>query len=200
MEHHPGLIVRVNGKTVACVSSENLNIIAAHIHGDVLSTEIATIDVTGGFYGEPEETRHLTWIPDLEVTEADEIEIGFQDVPENSHNGKTLQELFPEPIEPGPEERLTLQELAKQLEEQPRIRDSMKLAVALGSDAPRFYEVTAPEYSFSVSVMWDWKSNDDAKLWVSGASIQSIAEQRPGQTYLRTRLEKGQFVRVRIGT
>src|SRR5579875_2279984 len=100
MTLYPGLIVRINGRVIASVSSENLNIISVRIHGDVLSPEIAILDVTGGYYGGPDGTRHLLWVNEHEISEQDEIEVQFQDIAANSHAGRTIEELYPEASDP----------------------------------------------------------------------------------------------------
>jgi hypothetical protein len=199
MKLHPGLVVRINKKVVASVSSEDLNIIAVRIQGDVLSQEVATLHVTGGYYGEPE-TRHLLWVDDHEISEQDEIEIQFQEVVENSHLGKTIEELHPESAVSGGGEPVDMAELAKELEAQPRVRSSFDLHVCASGAEPQIFKVREPDYSFFVSVMWTWKSMDSVKLGISSTTIQDIVDRKPGTDYLRGRLGRGHSVRVRIAS
>lgn len=200
MTLYPGLIVRINGRVIASVSSENLNIISVRIHGDVLSREVAILDVTGGYYGEPEETRHLLWVSEHEIFEQDEIEIQFQEIAANSHIGKTIEELYPKLSIPTDNKPQDITELAKYLQQQPRLRKGFDLYVSIGSTESHVFDVREPNYSFSISTMWDWKSMDSAKLWVSSSTIQSIVEEESGTNYLRGRINNSQSVRVRIGT
>jgi hypothetical protein len=199
MKLHPGLVVRINEKVVASVSSENLNIIAVRIHGDVLSQEIAALDVTGGYYGEPE-TRHMLWVADHEISEQDEIEIQFLEVVENSHIGKTIEELHPEsPVSEG-NELIDMAELAKELEEEPRVRSGFDLHVCASGAEPQVFKVREPDYSFFVSVMWTWESMDSAKLGISSTTIQGIVDRKRGTEYLRGRLGRGHSIRVRVAS
>ena len=198
MSLHPGLVVRVNKVVVAAVSSEDLNILSVRIHGDVLAPEIAAIDVTGGYYGDPEETRHLLWVTEHEISELDEVEIQFQDVPASSHAGKTIEEAFPEESAPADGQPLDIEELAEYLRGQPRLRDGFDLHVRVSDVEPQVFRIRDPDYSFFVSTMWNWQSMDSAKLSVSSNSIQNIAEQKSGTSHLRRRLGCGQSIHVRI--
>jgi hypothetical protein len=197
MNLHPGLVVRVNQEVVAAVSSENFNIVSVRIGGDVLSSEIATLDVTGGYYGETE-TRHLLWVTDREISEQDEIEIQFQELAENSHMGKTIEELYPEPMAPADGEPEGIAEIAKRMQDEPRVRKGFDLCVDAGDDPPQIFKVREPDHSFFISAMWTWKSMESAKFSVSSSTLQDIVDRKPGTDYLRRRLGSGQSVRVRI--
>lgn len=198
MKLHPGLVVRVNNEVVAAVSSENFNILSIRIHGDVLSPEIAVLDVTGGYYGGPEETKHLIWVNDKELSELDEVEIQFQDIPASSHAGKTIKEIYPEDDASADKHPLDIAELAGFLRGQPRLRNGFDLHVRVSDADPQIFSVRDPDHSFFISAMWDWKSIDSAKLSVSSTTIQNIAEQKSGANYLRRRLRGSQSVHVRI--
>ncbi|WP_281851815.1 hypothetical protein [Dyella sp. GSA-30] len=190
--------MRVNNEVVAALSSENFNILSVRIHGDVLSPEIAVLDVTGGYYGDPEETKHLIWVNDHELSELDEVEIQFQDIPTSSHAGKTIKEIYPEEDASVDDNPLDIAELADLLREQPRLRNGFDLHVRVSDADPQIFSVKDPDHSFFVSIMWDWKSIDSVKLSVSSTTIQNIAEQKSGTDYLRRRLRGGESVHVSI--
>jgi hypothetical protein len=200
MNLHPGLIVRVNGKAAAAISSEGLNIISVRIQGDVLSPEIATLNATGGYYGAPEETQHLLWIVDHVLSVEDDIQVEFQESVANSHAGKTIGEVYPElsRLECGEPEDIG--ELAKHLKTQPPKRSGFRLQVSTTGMERQLIEVRAPQYSFFVSFMWQWTNANSAKFNVSSSTIQDIAEQKAGTNHLRKRLQYGQSVSVRVGT
>jgi hypothetical protein len=198
MKLHPGLVVRVNNEVVAAVSSENFNLLSARIHGDVLSPEIALLDVTGGYYGNSEETKHLIWVNDHELSEMDEVEIQFQNIIASSHAGKTIEDLYPEEYAPANNSPLDIAELAGVLREQPHLRNGFDLHVQVSDAEPQMFSMRDPDHSFFASIMWDWKSADSARMSISSNTIQNIAEQKPGADYVRRRLRSGQSIRIRI--
>jgi hypothetical protein len=198
MKLQPGLVVLVNKAVVAAVSSENLNILSVRIHGDVLSPEVGVLDVTGGYYGDPEETKHLLWVTEHEISELDEIDIQFQDIPVSSHVGRTIEEVYPEANAPVDGQPLDVKELAEHLQEKSRLRSGFDLHVRVSDAEPQVFRMKDPDYSFFISIIWDWKSVDSAKLSVSSTTIQNIAWQKPGTSYLRQRLGLGQSVNIRI--
>jgi hypothetical protein len=198
MTLHPGLVVRVNNEVVAAVSSESFNILSVRIHGDVLSSEVATLDVTGGYYGDPEETKHLIWVNDRELSELDEVEVQFEDIAACSHAGKTIKEIYPEEIVPADDGPLDIVELARSLQEQPRLRNGFDLHVRVSDADPQVFSMRDPDYSFFVSIMWIWQSIDSAKLSVSRTALEDIAEQKSGASYLRQHLRGGQSIHLRV--
>ena len=198
MKLHPGLVVRINNVVAAAVSSENLNVLSVRIHGDVISPETAILDVTGGYYGGPEGAKHLIWVHDRELSASDEVEVQFQDIAASSHAGKTIEEIYPEADAPADDQPLDVAELAGYLRDQPRLRSGFDLHVRVSEAGQQVFSTGGQDHSFFVSVMWDWKSIDSAKLSVSSTTIQNIAEQKPGAQYLRGRLGSGQSVYIRI--
>jgi hypothetical protein len=199
MTLNPGIVVRINTKVVAAVSSEHLNIISVRLSGDVLSSEIATLSVTGGYYGEPE-TRHLLWVVDQEISEQDEVEIQFQALSSNSHPGQTIEEVYPEPDLPTDDHPQSMVELAEFLRDEPPMRNGFDLYVSTSGNATQKFEVRPPNYSFSALAMWNWRSEDSAKFSVSSSSLQDLAMQQSGTTYLRGRIGLHQSMHIRIAS
>lgn len=198
MSLHPGLVVRINQEVVAAVSSADRNILNVRVHGDVLGPELATLHVMGGYYGDAEETRHLIWVDEREISADDEIEIRFQDLAEDSHPGMTIAELYPEDSAPVDGEPLDMAGLAEELRKKPQLRDGFDLHVRVADAEPQVFRVSDPDYSFGVHVMWDWKSQDAARLSISSTSLEQIVERKAGMRHMRERLGPGQSVRLRI--
>ncbi|NII73980.1 hypothetical protein FHW84_002565 [Dyella sp. SG562] len=198
MKLHPGLVIRINNVVAAAVSSENFNILSVRIQGDVISPEIAILDVTGGYYGDPGETKHLIWVHNRELSASDEVEIQFQDIAASSYAGKAIEEIYPKEDAPTDGQPLDMAELAGYLREQPRLRRGFDLHVRVSEADPQIFSTRGQDYSFFVSIMWDWKSIDSAKLSVTSTTIQNVVEQKPGTQYLRRRLGSGQSVHIRI--
>ena len=198
MSLHPGLVVRINHEVVAAVSSAERNILTIRIHGDVLSPEVASLNVAGGYYGDPGETRHLIWVDDRALLASEEIEIQFQDLAEDSHAGKTIDDLYPEASAPMDGDPPDMAELAEQLQDLPRSWDGFDLHVRVAEAEPQVFRVDEPNHSFGVYVMWDWKSQDVARLTISSTSLEEMAERKAGTRHLRERMGPGQSVRLRI--
>lgn len=200
MKLHPGLVIRVNKAVVAAVSSENLNILSVRICGDVLSPEVGVLEVTGGYYGGPEETTHFLWVDSHEISGLDEIEIQLQDIPASSHAGKTIEELWPEEDTPADDQPFDIEELARDLQGQPRLRNGFDLHMQVSGAAPQIFSMREPDYAFFISIMWHWRSTDSASLGVYSNTIEDIGSQNPGTTYLQQRYGLGQSVQVRISS
>jgi hypothetical protein len=73
----PGFELSINDQDIGAISTDRLNVVAIHVHGDTIGPELAEIDVTGGRYGEEDDNCHLIYIPSREIVQNDMINIVF---------------------------------------------------------------------------------------------------------------------------
>lgn len=194
-----GLLVTVNGTTLASVSNAGLNIIAVQVHGDVIGEEIATIEVFGGLYGHGDADKHLIWVSDHEISRDDEVEIAFGEKVSTSHPGKTIEELHPESgRQDGPGQ--SMDDLFEELSSRPRVREKFTFEL-VQPDGEMIRTSTDPtDYSFHFSAMWKWTKPDEARVSLSSNTLEKIGKREDGSNHAAFRLQFGQITTLRIGT
>lgn len=193
----PGLAVSINGNEVATVSTEGLNLLSVRVSGDLTSDDFATLDVSGGLYGEGGSSQHLIWVNLVPLIPGDEVAVSFLERATTSRAGKTIDELFPEKGQSmGPWEPLekVLDDLAKE----PKVRQQFNFEVTPPTgDVVR--AATMPEdHSFGFSVDWAWKCPGRARVSLSSASLDNIVNRVGGTYHAEFKLELGQGVKLRV--
>jgi len=194
-----GFRVTVNGKQLASVSNEGLNIVTVQIHGDVIGEELAVIDVFGGLYEGNETDSHLIWVNDYEITSGDEVEVTFWDDIGTSHRGKTIEELHPETGQQiGPWQ--PMEEIFKDLVKKPRLRKKFSFEL-VPSHGEIIHSSTGPnEYMFHFSAMWKWLKPEEARVSLTSNSLEGIEKRTDGEKHAGFSFQFGQGVKLRVGT
>ncbi len=194
-----GFLVTVNGKQLASVSNEGLNIIAVQVHGDVIGEELATVEVFGGNYGNGEADKHLIWVSDYEISTRDEVEIAFSEDVATSYPGKTIEELHPEtgkhdePCQP-------TEDLFKELATRPKLREKHTFELVAPDGEVIRTSTGHDEYSFHFSAMWKWTKPDEARASLTSNSLEKIAKREDGSNHASFTLQFGQSVKLRVGS
>ena len=194
-----GLMVAVNGKSLASVSDAGLNIIAVQIHGDVVGEELAVVEVFGGLYGQGDADKHLIWIADYELSQDDEVEITFVERISTSHEGKTIEELHPESSSDAKSGQ-SMDDLYEELSALPKVRERFTFEL-VAPDGEMVRMSTGPDdYSFHLSAMWRWIKPTEARVSLTSNTLEKISKRQHGSDHTAFTLQFGQSTKLRIGT
>ena len=193
----PGLAVTLNGTRLAEVTTEGLNVLGVRVHGDVLGPEFACVDVSGGLYGEGENSKHLIWVNEQGIAPGDEIEVSLLETVEMSHAGKTIEELFPDEKEPmGP--RQPLEDMFRELSKRPKIRDHFTFYAVGPANEIISCATSYGDHSFGFSILWNWQHPERARVSLSSNSLESIEKRVGGTDHANFVLHFGQRVKIRV--
>ena len=194
-----GFQVTVNGRHLASVSNEDLNIIAVNVHGDVIGEELATVEVFGGNYGNGEADKHLIWVSDHEISTDDEVEIVFREDVSTSPPGKTIEELYPE-AENQDGSRQSMEDLFKELATRPKLREKHTFELVLPDGDLIRTSTGHDDYSFHFGAMWKWTKPDEARVSLSSNTLEKIAKREDGSNHAMFKMQFGQKVKLRVGS
>lgn len=193
-----GLMVAVNGKSLASVSDAGLNIIAVQIHGDVIGMEFAVVEVFGGLYGQGDSDKHLIWVADYDISQNDEVKITFDEAVSTSQTGRTIEELHPESSS-NAEYGQSIDDLYEDLSARPKVRERFTFDLVL-PDGEVIRTSTGPDdYSFHLSAMWRWIKPTEARVSLTSNTLERIVRREGGSEHAKLALQFGQSVKLRIG-
>lgn len=195
----PGFRVSVNGKEIAAVSTDDLNIISIRVHGDVLGEELAGLQVLGGSYKGDDSDTHLIWVDEYAIKENDEVEIIFHESIKSSCIGKTIDELHPE-SESSSEEDQAIDELFNDLSIQQKKRNYLSIRLQPSSGEPVIARTNTDDFSFHWSVMWKWLHPEKASVWLTSNTLEDIKERKNGTNHARLSLQYAQSIKFYAGT
>ena len=201
----PGFRVRIDGKEIAAVSSDSLDVLSVSVRGDVVGRELASVEVSGGYYGDDAENTHLVWVDDYELTDQDSVRIEFLESISTATPGKSIEELYPDsagldkaPLD-SPSLAQELEAIATELKQKPRMRPGFSLRVVVGNEDRAVFKTKPEDFCFSLSLMWRWVKPSKALLWLSTTTIENIVQQRNGERLLRQELVFNDTVEFSVG-
>ena len=202
----PGFQLKVDGKELVTVSSENLNILSIRVQGDVVGQELASIYVSGGNFGGESEDTYLIWIDDFRLTAPNKLDIQFLEAVSNSKPGRTPKGLHPEsddekqvPLDE-PDLAQQLKALGEELERRPKTRDSFLLQMRSPNGEAATFKTKQDDFSFSLTAMWRSTRASSASVWLSTATIDSIVQQRDSERLASERLGFNDKIEFTVGT
>ena len=192
-----GLAVALNNVELVTVSTEGLNVLGVRVFGDVLGPEFASIDVSGGLYGEGDNSKHLTWIDLHDLSPGDEITVSLINDATTSFAGKTIEELYPEQEQPmGPWQPLEV--INESLLKQAKIRDGFTFMVTPPTGSPITARTEPNDHSFGFSVMWNWLNPERVRVSLSSNSLQNIIKRTGGTYQANFLMHVGEGVKLRV--
>lgn len=194
-----GFRVKINGKELAAISNEGLNILTVQLHGDVIGSELAVIEIFGGHYEGDKADNHLIWVSDYEITSDDEVEIAFSESITTSYPGKTIEELYPEAEKiMGPWQPMG--ELFQDLAKKPKLRQRFFFELIPPSGEAIYSSTSLEDYSFNLIIMWKWLHPDEAKVTLTSNSLEGIEKRTDGNKHAKMPLQFGEMIKLRVGT
>jgi hypothetical protein len=194
-----GFQVTINGKQLAAVSNDGLNIIAVQVHGDVIGEELASVDIFGGNYGNGEADKHLIWISDYEISNNDEVEIVFVEQVSTSYPGITIEELHPDDgVQDKP--RQSIEDIFEELATRPKLREKHTFELTSPDGDVILKSTSNDDYSFHFSAMWRWIKADAARISLTSNTLERIAKREDGSNHATLNLRFGQKVKLRVGS
>lgn len=179
------------------VSTEGLNVLPVRVHSDLISPEFAFIDVSGGYYGDEENKKHLIWLHEKEINPGDEVEVEFLEEISTLDPGKTIEELYPDDeAQTGPSQ--SVEEIFKDLAKKPKVREKFSFRLVSPSEEDINSRTEENDHSFGFCILWDWTRPNEARVSLSSNSLESVEKRQGGPEQARFRLQFGKRVRWRV--
>jgi len=195
----PGFRVTINGKELVSVSVEGINILSILINGDVVSDELAELQVHGGYYSGSVDDTHFIWVNEHRIYEKDEIEIIFSESVTTSCRGKTIEDLYPKSEEQAVPSQ-TMEETFLELSNEPKVRDHFKFKLQPPLGEPIYVKTKEDDFSFNFNVMWKWLNPEKASIWLTSNTLDGIKERKNGINHAKLNLHYEQSVKFNVST
>jgi hypothetical protein len=192
-----GLQVSLNGNDLVTVSSNGLNMLNVRVNGIRANQEFAELDVTGGWYGGEQESKHFLWEADRPISPGDEISVTFVEDALTSRPGSTIEEVYPkteEQVGPPP----SVEQIFELRAREPLLRDGYVLTLRLPSCEAVVVQTLPEEWDFGYSVNWVWLHPERVTVRLSTTSLNGIRERKDGRTHARLHLAPGERVSFRV--
>ncbi len=187
----------LNGLELATVSSDGLSLLSLRVHGDRISPEFASIEISGGLYGDEVEHKHLIWESDRIIAPGDEVSVTFLETAISSRSGKTIDELYADEDEPqGPWQ--PIEQMFQNIAQRPKVRDRFSFLIHSSSSEPMSFETLPDDHSFGFSATWIWMHPERLRISLNSNTLENIAKREGGTDHASFRMQYGDQVKFRV--
>ena len=195
----PTLTAVLNGKQLAQVCAEWLDILSVRVHGTRVDDEFADLEMSGGQYPEQGNSTYLTWISSVSLKPRDLLEVTFSDAGNTSHAGKTIDELFPnEPASPEKVDFAPTSEMFEELRAKQHIRCGHGFTLTTSEGVNYTGRTNDSEHGFGFSVVWNSHRPERANLSLHSYTIDSMEHKQPMRDHVREYIQAPYSVVFRV--
>ena len=194
----PSFSIVLQGKLLAQVSTDGLELFSIHVSGTRVDDELACVEAHGGVYSEEGEQMHLIWINSAPISRGDRVEVVFSEDGQNSHPGKTIEELYPDDHSENASDPKPVDQLYEELRQRSTVRDCFNFEVRLPSGEVRQFASLPDEHGFGFHVLWQSGRPDRARASLHTYTIDYLERNEPGNDHVSEYLKPGDAVAVKI--
>lgn len=194
----PALSVSIDGVTIATVCTDGYDVLSVRAGGTQIDDELATLDVSGGSYPEDGESTSLTWVSELSLLAGQIVEVSLLENAPSTHQGKTIEELFPDEAPTEQIDFTPTAEFLAELRTRPKLRDKFSFRLALSSE-PVFAGETKPEeHGFGFTVLWNSFHPKYARVSLHSYTLDGLESHGPMNEHVVERIHYGSSVRFQL--
>lgn len=194
----PSFSIVLQGKLLALVSTDGLELFSIHVSGTRVDDELACVEAHGGVYSEEGKQSHLIWINSAPIRRGDQVEVAFSEDGENSHLGKTIEELYPDHSSDNGPDPKPVDQIYEELRQRSTVRDCFNFEVRLPSGETRLFSSLPDEHGFGFHVLWQSGRPDLARASLHTYTIDYLEQNEPGNDHVSEFLKLGDAIAVKV--
>ena len=194
----PALSVFVDGLLKARVCTDDLHVLTVNVSGTKIDDAFASVEFSGGSYPEGADSTHLVWLSELALHPGQCVRVEVAAGGPNSHSGKTLEELFPDPPEEKQGPMPSREQLIEEVRIRKRLRDHFALSVQSSSGASVSVEVKPEEHGFGASFLWNWVQPERVSASLHTYTLDQLLSKEGFTYHFRERLHPHAWAEIRL--
>jgi hypothetical protein len=170
---------------------------SASVGGTKIDDEFAHLEVSGSNHPDGEPSTYLVWVNELPLHPGQVVTVELVDNAVASHQGKTIDELFPEESEaPAPEK--TVAEVVQDLRLRPQLRT--RQAFRLESSNGTRFEGEGPlsAHGFGFTALWNWTRPERMSASLHTYTLYGLVDRAPVDDLVREYISVGGWVRLEL--
>jgi len=194
----PALSLYVDGMFIASVNTEGYDILDVRVHGTCVDKNIASLDFSGGAHPEGDASSYLTWVNDLPIKPKQVVKVVFLENALTSHEGKTIDELFPDDINKEPIDFKPLPEALNEIRAMQKLRNSISFRVQSPQAGLLTCETEPDKFGFGFGVLWNAWHPERASVSLHSYTLESLESRGPMNYILSEKISLGSEVQFEL--
>ncbi len=196
----PALRLLIDDLPILTVSSDGLDLVDVRVSATKVEPETAAVEVHGGSFGNPDDSRFLFWLEHQALTRGQRVSVEFLAEGESSRPGKTVEELYPD-AESEPEEPedplLSRDEVLDQLTLRPKLHEHLSCTATLPTGTSRV-RLQDDEHGYAFGVCWHSHRPERARVSLHSYTVESMRRKENGTYHVQSTLNFGQSACIEV--
>ena len=194
----PSFTISRQGKPLARVNTDRLELLSIHVSGTRISDEFACIETHGGVYSGEGEQKHLIWINSEPLQPGETVKVDFSMEGETSHPGRSIEELYPDEPSEGRSDFKSGEDSFGEVRERAQVRGCHRFEVQLPSGEIRQFESLPEEHGFGFLIVWHSSEPERARMSLNTYTLEGLERREAGNDHVRQSLVPGTTVAIRV--
>jgi hypothetical protein len=195
----PALSISLDEVVLATVSCVGLDVVAASVSGTRIDEEFATLGFTGGSYPGNGESAHFIWVNEVALLPGQRVGVSFLREASTSHQGLTIDELFPDGESTDGRERFEpTPEMFDDLRGREKLREGYLLHYASTPGTAYAGRTSEDKHGFGLTVLWNSFRPERVSVSLHSYALHSVEKCSPGQYHVQEHLQVGHSVSLEI--
>ena len=158
------LNILIDGIFIASVCTDQFDLLTVNVSGTRADKNFADVSVSGGRYPDIAEPTHLMWVSELPLNSGQVVSVFLAENGSTSHDGKIIDELFPDQIGRDALEFKSRTEMFSELRLRPLVRDQFVFKYESKNGTDVAVKSLPEEHGFGFSVLWHFSDPHRAKV------------------------------------
>lgn len=194
----PAFSIFLDNTLLARVCTDGFEVLAIQAGGVRSDNELADINMSAGSYVDEQEKIHLIWINSQPISANQELRIEYSVDGFNSHEGKTIEEMFPDDATNPVSDSASVADVLAEFWQRPSVRDGYSFDVRLPNGESIRSKSSSEDLGFGFSVLWNSYKPGRASVSLHTYTRESMEQSSPGTDHVRAYLRPGQEVSIKI--
>jgi len=194
----PALNLSIDGNLIACVNTIEFNVLNIRIHGMRIDEHVATVEFSGGFYPELGNSTYLLWVAELPLKPNQLVAISFTEHGTTSHEGKTIEEMFPNDKIDEAADFKTPPEALDELLAMPKFREIFSFRIVSSENKVLDFVTEPDKDSFALSAVWNSWYPEKLSVSLHNSTFENMINRGPINDLFKEKLLVGNSVQFEL--
>ncbi|MEP7156817.1 MAG: hypothetical protein ABI905_13650 [Betaproteobacteria bacterium] len=190
----PALRVSLDGTILVTISTSDFDVVHAGVSGSRMRGDPAELEIHAARFGENRETYVLAWATEVAVLPGQTVSIAMLAQADTSPAGKTIEELYREPL-PGASTPKSMEQMLAELAMQPLQHEGFAFRLDTGKGDAVAGKTSPDELGFSLGVTWVPEQPERARISLHTYTLQNLHGKKPMNYHRVEKMQCGDEIR-----
>lgn len=190
----PAISITVDHIVLATISTQNYDMITVRVNGGAVDDEFLVLEAAASKHPKEGESTYHLFIPAFVLRPGQQVKVAMLKNGENSHHGKTIDEVFPEAESTSDDDVEPMNVIAEKLEDRPRRREKYAFSIESSSGARVVGDTVPQMHIFALSAVWHTWTPDSTRISLYSRTIDGLEQKTAANSYFEEKMQMGDAI------